>query len=468
MISCTGFLILLGFVAFAGLMVAKLLPTLLALPLMAAWCALVVQMPLVTYLNEILLGGAMKLASAMTVVIFGAMFARVIMKTGISASIIKKSAELAGDKPLALALIMTLATAFVFLGMSGLGAVIMVGSIALSILMSAGIEPVVASSLLLLGLTTGLMANAANYGTYLGIFGGAVVTSYYLPACIIALVVTLAFIFVNVSATTGSGTVLPAWKALLWLLGGLCKLPGVLLSSLWAYGRSLRQNSGSSLLKKHQEVPAVALLAPLLPLLLVYFFKYTIGFGATAQGQINPLAASVCGFILACLYAILLTRPSQLINILAGGLVEGIKDVAGVLFLFMGIGMLVAAVMNPAVAKILNPLLTAAIPTSRWGAFSFFLLLAPAALYRGPLNMFGMGAGIAAILMTLHILPPAAACGIFLGVQFIQCASDPTNSHNAWIAGFANVDPLAILKKTLPYTWAMCLLMQWYVVFWQW
>ena len=82
--------------------------------------------------------------------------------------------------------------------------------------------------------------------------------------------------------------------------------------------------------------------------------------------------------------------------------------------------------------------------------------------------MFGMGAGIAAILMTLHILPPAAACGIFLGVQFIQCASDPTNSHNAWIAGFANVDPLAILKKTLPYTWAMCLLMQWYVVFWQW
>jgi H+/gluconate symporter-like permease len=468
MISWAGVLILIGFVFFAGLMVAKVLPALLALPLLAAWCAIVVQMPLVNYLNDILLGGSMKLASAMAVVIFGAMFARVIMKTGISSTIIKKSAELAGDKPLAIALVMTCATAFVFLGMSGLGAVIMVGSIALPIMMSAGIEPVTSCALLLLGLQTGLMANAANYGTYIGIFGGAITASYYLIACGISLLVTIIFIFINVPAIQEDGTQVHPGQGLVWLLKGLCQLPVVLLTSLGYYVKSLGKDSGSSLLQKRQEIPAIALLAPLLPLLTVYVFKFTVGFGTSAQGQINPLAASVCGFILACVYAILLTRPKQLINILAGGLVEGIKDVAGVIFLFMGIGMLVAAVMNPAVAKILNPLLTTIIPSSRWGAFVFFVILAPAALYRGPLNMFGMGAGIAVLLVTLHILPPEVVCGAFLGVQYIQGASDPTNSHNTWIGGFANVDTLPILKKTLPYTWLMCVLMQLYVVLCKW
>ena len=58
-----------------------------------------------------------------TLVIFGAMFAKVIQKTGISDEIIKKAAELSGDKPIAIAVLMTAATAFIFLGMSGLGAI---------------------------------------------------------------------------------------------------------------------------------------------------------------------------------------------------------------------------------------------------------------------------------------------------------------------------------------------------------
>lgn len=177
-----GVLILAGFFIFAGLMIGRILPAILALPCMAAWIALVVQLPLVVYLNTILLAGSMKLGSAMAVVIFGAMFARVIMKTGVSGTIIKKAAELAGDKPLPLALVLTAATAFVFLGMSGLGAVIMVGSITIPIMISAGISPLVACVLLLFGLQTGLLANAANYGTYIGIFGGEVTASYYLPA----------------------------------------------------------------------------------------------------------------------------------------------------------------------------------------------------------------------------------------------------------------------------------------------
>ena len=463
-----GMLILGGFFVFAGLMIAKILPTLLALPLMAAWIALVVQLPFVVYLNTILLEGSMKLGTAMAVVIFGSMFARVIVKTGVSGTIIKKAAELAGDKPRSIALVLSLATTFVFLGMSGLGAVIMVGSIVMPIMMSAGITPLGAGSIFLLSIQTGLLANAASYGTYIGIFGGEVTTAYYLPAFAISFVVTAVCILFNVKQLPSQEKQTGIGQLIGLLLKNIILLPKNICVSLYTQLTKAAKPRTTSLVTRKQVVPAAALIAPIIPLVTVYVFKLAVGFGTTAQGQVDPVAASVLGFFLASLYAILLTKPGQVINIFAGSLVEGIKDVAGVIFLFMGIGMLVAVVMNPNVSKLLNPLLLSIVPANRWALFGFFALLAPTALYRGPLNMFGMGAGIAVLIGSLHILPPAVIVGTFLGVGYIQGASDPTNSHNTWISSFTNVDTTEILKKTLPYTWAMCLLMLLYVALLKW
>ena len=82
--------------------------------------------------------------------------------------------------------------------------------------------------------------------------------------------------------------------------------------------------------------------------------------------------------------------------------------------------------------------------------------------------MFGMGVGIAALIGTLNILPAPIVVGTFLAVGYVQGASDPTNSQNTWISGFVNVDTSEILKKTLPYTWAMCLLLLLYVTLMRW
>lgn len=112
--SITGILLLGGFVVAASLMVARILPALLALPLMAAWIAWCAGLPFLTWANEVLLGGALRLSSAIALVVFGAMFAKVIQKTGISDAIIKKAAEMAGDRPIAIAFLMLAATAFVF------------------------------------------------------------------------------------------------------------------------------------------------------------------------------------------------------------------------------------------------------------------------------------------------------------------------------------------------------------------
>ena len=175
------------------------------------------------------------------------------------------------------------------------------------------------------------------------------------------------------------------------------------------------------------------------------------------------MAAAVLGFFLASSYAALLVHPSQAINLFTGSLVDGIKDVAGVLFLFMGIGMLVTATTQQAAVEILNPLMTAIMPSSFYGVLIFFTLLAPAALYRGPFNMYGMGTGIATILTNLNFLPASALYGMFAGVGYLQGIADPTNSHNTWLAGFAGVDATAVMKKVLPYAWAACVMMMIFV-----
>ena len=100
--TLAGILLLGGFVLFAALMVARVLPTLLALPLMAGWIAFIAGVPFFGWLSEIVVKGSFRLSAPIVLVVFGSMFARVIQKTGITDTIIKKAAELSGDQPVAL------------------------------------------------------------------------------------------------------------------------------------------------------------------------------------------------------------------------------------------------------------------------------------------------------------------------------------------------------------------------------
>ena len=452
--SITGLLLFGGFVLLAALMVTRILPALLALPLMAAWIAWCAGLPFLVWANEVLLGGALRLSSAIALVVFGSMFARVIQKTGVSDAIIKKAAELAGDRPIAIAFLMLVATAFVFTGMSGLGAVLMVGSIVLPIMTSTGISPLDAAVILLMGINLGLIANIASYGTYIGIFGSEAALYYYFPGIAISSLAAIVYILCNVPRGSGEGgSSLP--ELAMSVLKGIAAIP----VSLWHGLKNVFSDRQEGLVRKKKELSPAALIAPVLPLVFIGCTSVVFGLGSPKNGAIDPVAAAILGFLVSALYASLMTRPGHTVNLLAGAFVEGIQDVAGVLFLFIGIGMLVTATAHPLAAPVMNPVLASILPESMTGLLIIFALLAPAALYRGPFNMFGMGAGIAAILMGFGTFPPEALCGMFLAVGFVQAVADPTNSHNTWIGGFTGVDTAVILRRILPYSWGMCILM---------
>ena len=163
-------LILLFFVVFIGLMIAKKLPTILALPLLGVLVAAIAGVPFLTSAEEggqtimgfVIGQGASRLAGTIIATIFGGMFAKVIQKQGISDAIIRKAAELAGDKPYAIAFVLTAATALIFSAIGGAGPVIMVSTIVIPLMLSAGIPDVTAAGLVLLRISTGGLFNVSH------------------------------------------------------------------------------------------------------------------------------------------------------------------------------------------------------------------------------------------------------------------------------------------------------------------
>ena len=148
--------------------------------------------------------------------------------------------------------------------------------------------------------------------------------------------------------------------------------------------------------------------------------------------------------------------------------IEGLRDVAPAIVLIMGIGMLFLSVSSEPVKACLviqdpttgtesGPLaiLRTTSPVAFvlvWGA------LAPLALYRGPLNVWGMGFGIAGLLMAGNALPGAAIMAGLMAVGQVQGICDPTNTHNVWVAGALSVEVQQILRRTLPFAWGLAII----------
>lgn len=398
----------------AFLMMTKKLPAILALPIMGILIAIISGVPfssqdpeVKTIMGFVIGKGGAKLAGTIVVTIYGSIFARVIQKKGISDSIIKKAAELSGDKPLIIALALTIAIAIIFTAMSGAGAVIMVSQIAVPILLAAGIDSLVASCLILLGLNIGLIFNVSLYQIFIDTIGMKLETikAYSLVMGVISCFVTFVYIYVNVYKKSLVGT----------------------------------RKSYATTVPQNKDVNIVALFMPLLPIVLVFILSW------------NPDTSLILSIIITSL----IVNPLEMVHDLSSSVVEGIKDVAGVIGLMIGIGILLNAVFAPQSTELIRPVISFIVPSSAIMYVIVFTILSPLALYRGPLNMFGLGSGIAKILLLSGTLSIPAVGMALKSTSMVQTVSDPTNTQNVIIAGICKVDVNDILKSTLPYSISM-------------
>ena len=356
------------------------------------------------------------MGSAIMAVIFGAWLGQLMNKTGVTETIIKKSAELGGDRPLIITLVMAVACAVLFTTLSGLGSIIMVGSIVLPILVSVGVPAMSAACIFLMAFTTGLTFNIANWNTFASIFSVdvEVIKGFETYMLVATAVATLVLIFVEFKRNgvkfAFSAPVEPAKSGT--QIGGVRG--------------------------------AMAMCSPLISIILVAVFKCPVC-PAFMAGIIWILVWTSTGF-------------QKSMNLLVKTCYDGITDSGPAIILMVGIGILFLAVSHPMVTAVLNPFLEAIIPSGKIGFIIFFSLLAPLSLYRGPMNLFGLGSGIAALISGLGTINPLAVMGAFLSAERIQGCGDPTNTQNVWTANFVEVDVNSITKRLLPYLWAISII----------
>jgi len=477
-------LLLFVFLLMSILMFLRKIPALLALPIMAFLIPLISGVHILDILQCVIGEGAVKLSKAYTIAIFGSMLSVFLQKTGIAESFIKKGAELSGDKPWTVGVLMLTIIVLLFTTLGGLGAIIMVATIVLPIMSSVGIGPLTIAGIFLLGLSIGGTMNAGNWALYIEIlkltpnevrefavimfvitFLTAIVyltiqlyldghqlnfKKIFISTFIIISLVVITFIVYN-SLNETSQKLISTFFQKIYLM--IKYLIAFVIIGLVAF------NVIKIFLKKFQNeetedhIHWSSYFTPFIPLILILFFNFEF------------ITAFICGLI----YGVLSVYRKGIMNTFVKSAFEGGSMVMPAVVLMFGIGMLLNSIIGPGeswnktnpdgwpVLNLLKPFLIQIVPENFFSYVLTFTLLAPLALYRGPLNVWGMGYGLAGILLASG-MNPGAIMGLLLGVGQIQGVSDPTNTQNVWLANELKIDVQKILWNTLPYTWTVALL----------
>ena len=86
-----------------------------------------------------------------------------------------------------------------------------------------------------------------------------------------------------------------------------------------------------------------------------------------------------------------------------------------------------------------------------------FSVLVPLCLYRGPLNIFGLGAGIAGAMTAIGFYSPMAVLGLMTSYNQVFGVADPTSTQTVWASQYAGVSPQAVMVRVLPYVWVVAI-----------
>ncbi len=466
------------FLIMALLMFLRKIPALIALPVMAFSIAIIGGVSLTDTIQYVIGQGALKLSSAYTIAIFGSMLSVILQKTGVAENFIKKGAELSGDNPWVIAVIMLLLITLLFTTLGGLGAIIMVATIVLPIMSSVGMGSMTIVGIFLIGLSIGGILNIGNWAVYISVMGLTVdqIRPFALIMFGISLLAAIAYITIQLYR---DGQNLNIKKIVIRSIIFFAIVGAALLVFNYALNNSTQKiilkifsAAGSFLkwliaagiaalfitaiirliLRKNEhtkEVHWISFFAPTIPLFLILIFNMDF----------------IASFVVGLIYTFITTYKKGRLNLFIQSVFEGGSVVMPAVVLMFGIGMLLIAIMGPGVKlsaypngwpvlEIIKPVMAKIVPSNPFTYILVFTLAAPLALYRGPLNVWGMGYGLAAVFLASG-LNPGAVMGLLLAVGQVQGISDPTNTHNVWLANEMRVDVQKVLWNTIPYTWIL-------------
>ena len=416
-----GIVILLVMAAGVAAILSRKLPTAFALVLLAVVIALISGAPLGgknSVLDTVLQTGAPALAATMIAILLGSWLGKLLDETGIAGTLVRKIVEFGGDRPAVVGLGVLVVSALVGSVTGSAPAAMLAGIIGIPAMIAVGIPKVTAAGTILMGIAAGMPFELPVWQFFSTALNLPVSTvqSFMLKLFPFAAVAAVLFVLIE---TRRRGT-----------------------EHAWSFSSAPGASAAVTRRRRLGDAPWYSLITPVVPILLALVLNVAI---------IPSLLAGI-------LYALITTtRPGEMNKRLLRTLYAGFEVAAAPITLFIAIGILLAAVKLPGAVNDLEPLVKAVTPHNAVLFVVVFTVLVPLCLYRGPLNVYGLGAGIAGVLIAAGIYPAIAVLGLTTSYNQVFGVADPTSTQTVWAAQYAGVTPQAVMARTLPYVWCVAL-----------
>ena len=356
-------------------------------------------------------------------VCWGAWFGRVLMETGIASTLIRKTVELGGDKPMVTIALLNIVTAIIFTAMTGAGPVIAIGVIVLPIMMSLGVPKAIAMFSFMESVAAGIYLNPVNFAQYRAFFIdvdempdftlGWYAGKWGYAALIISVVVTtiLAGFFLKKSKTSH------AWAA---------------------------QTRGAS---EQKDAPLYTLILPIVPVVLKIWLDFSVIGGFVIAGF---AALFLCGKMKGSF-----KENCQLVNKLY---YDGVVDTAPLVGFLLTLPMFntCASYASPYFKEVLGGIM----PTNEYVVCALFAALSILGFFRGPLTLYGCGAATLGVLSAVgHFSVPFLFCVFTIPASTVNVGSCIPQSWIACGLAYTKVESRDYLKLSIPFAYICSILL---------
>lgn len=386
---------------------------------MAILWAVIGQVPADQVIQKVFADPALNYGPTIIYIVFGSWFGRVLVDSGIAPAISEATNKVGKKRPLIAIMLVLIVTAFIFVSAYGVGSVIAIGVILLPIMLSVGLPRDIALSAFSMAIGAPMYLNVVLYNQIKAFFPKAVYGGKYLVfgvcAALVQLLAVMLFIFWNRKR-------IDANKA---------------EENLKIIGAETQQAADV-------KVPKLAFVVPIVPVLMNMLFKWD----------------AIPALTLATLLAMLLTGKfkgyQKFVNFLNSTIKQAISDIAGLIMFLMALIMFSGAASMD--AERFRPLFAAILPHSNLVLAVALGVLAPLALFRGPLHVWGAGAATAAVLSGTGLFNDAFLLPLLYVPTLMAVSTDITQSWNVWGLDYMKVQTRDFLKHGVPIMWLVSII----------
>ncbi|MCT3039012.1 gluconate:proton symporter [Leuconostoc mesenteroides] len=344
-------------------------------------------------------------------IVFGSWFGRVLVDSGIAGSISAQTERVGRKAPIFATILVVLVTALIFSSAYGIGSVIAIGVILIPILLSIGVPKKVAIPAFTMAIGAPMYINVVLFNQIKAFFPSVSFSGKYLIFGLAAMGVQLLGVIIF-----------------------------ILLNSKSIKNGEIETNDDSKQ-ATFQKAHPITFIIPVLPVALNMFFHWD----------------AIPALLLATIIALLLTGQMKsykgLVAFINKTVSQAINDISGLIIFLMALVMFAgAATMNVPHFK---SMIEVILPSSPLVLAIAIGILAPLALFRGPLHVWGAGAATAAVLAATRTFQPIFLLPLLYTASIMAVSIDLTQSWNTWALTYSKLETKEYLKMGIPVMWVV-------------